>query len=128
VTDKHTLLIVAHGSRREASNEEFRKLTEYMQGNTDGKFSAIECAFLELAEPSIPTAIDAAVAGGAKKITVLPYFLVAGRHVVEDIPQIVADKRLQYPEVTMHLVDYFGADSRVFDLLATQANAAAEQQ
>jgi len=125
MTESHHLIIAAHGSRREASNQEVRELTELLRSRLDKGFSDVDSAFLELAQPSIEQAIDTAVVAGAVKITVLPYFLVAGRHVAEDIPRIVAGKREQYPDVEINLRDYFGADSRVADLLAVLAHTAA---
>ncbi|MBT5098692.1 MAG: cobalamin biosynthesis protein CbiX, partial [Proteobacteria bacterium] len=41
-------------------------------------------------------------------ITVLCYFLSAGRHVREDVPAFVEDKRKQYPEVKLSLAPYLG--------------------
>ena len=46
------LLIVAHGSRREASNEEVRELTLRIKEKSSASFDNITCAFLELAQPS----------------------------------------------------------------------------
>ncbi|MBA1332368.1 cobalamin biosynthesis protein CbiX, partial [Candidatus Endoriftia persephone str. Guaymas] len=43
------LLIVAHGSRREASNQEVRQLTERVRVRAGPLYSEVACAFLELA-------------------------------------------------------------------------------
>ena len=90
-----SLILVAHGSRRAASNDEIRELTERLARQADGAFGRVSCAFLELAEPSIPDGIEQAVRAGAREVIVLPYFLSAGRHVAEDIPGLVAGKRLE---------------------------------
>ena len=82
---KKSLLVVAHGSRRQASNDEVRALTERVRAESNERFAAIECAFLELAEPSIPDGLERLIADGAAHITVLPYFLAAGRHVIEEL-------------------------------------------
>jgi sirohydrochlorin ferrochelatase len=47
------LLLIAHGSRREASNDEVRELTRELVQKSKRKFSIVECAFLELAIPGI---------------------------------------------------------------------------
>ena len=54
-----SLLLVAHGSRREASNQEIRNLTAALAGRAIGRFGHVGCAFLEIARPSIPEAIEA---------------------------------------------------------------------
>lgn len=103
-----SLLLVAHGSRREASNEEIRELTAALAGQAVERFGKVECAFLEIAKPSIPDGIEAAVRAGASEVVVLPYFLSAGRHVAEDIPAEVERKRNEHPEVLIHIAPYLG--------------------
>ena len=116
-----TLLLTAHGTRLEPSNEEVRQLTTLLRDKVGERFARVECAFLELTKPSLAEVIDRVIAEGSTSITVLPYFLVAGRHVAKDIPEIVNEKRRQYPDVQIQVTDYFGSDSQVPDLLAALA-------
>jgi sirohydrochlorin ferrochelatase len=102
------LLVVAHGSRRTASNEEVRVLTRELRQAANTAFGQVECAFLELAEPSIPDGIDGCIARGATEVVVLPYFLSAGRHVVKDIPEIVAASQARHPTVALRIAPYLG--------------------
>jgi sirohydrochlorin ferrochelatase len=106
--DMRSLLLVAHGSRREASNEEVRNLATALAEQAGSRFGHVGCAFLEIAEPSIPDGIEAAVQAGAGELVVLPYFLSAGRHVAEDIPAEVDRKRREHPEVRMRMAPYLG--------------------
>ncbi len=53
----HSLLLVAHGSRRKTSNDEIRALTETLHRKAENRFDEVRCAFLKLAEPSIPDGI-----------------------------------------------------------------------
>ena len=80
------LLIVAHGSRRETSNEEVRQITRQVSEIAGDNFGLVTSGFLELVDPSIPDGIQQCIDAGATEVVVLPYFLSAGRHVVEDIP------------------------------------------
>jgi sirohydrochlorin ferrochelatase len=48
----------------------------------------VEPAHMELAEPSIATAVDRCVRQGATRIVVFPYFLAPGRHWDQDIPRL----------------------------------------
>jgi sirohydrochlorin ferrochelatase len=111
------LLVVAHGSRREASNEEVRQLAADLIPRAAGRFDGVSCAFLEIAAPSIPDGIEAAVQTGAGEVVVMPYFLSAGRHVAEDIPREVAGKQAEYPQVRMHITHYLGLAPGVPDIL-----------
>jgi len=114
------LLLVAHGSRREASNDEVRELT-WQLGRLDGSFQHVACAFLELAEPSIPDGLRTAIAAGAGEVVVLPYFLSAGRHVVTDIPAEVAVVQAEHPDVPIRVAPYLGAADGVARILLQQA-------
>ena len=50
----HALLLIAHGSRREASNQEVRELAARLERIAGDRFGRVIPAFLELAEPDIP--------------------------------------------------------------------------
>ncbi len=116
-----SLLLVAHGSRREASNDEVRHLAAALAERCGTRFGAVECAFLEIAEPSISQSITSAVEAGADEILVLPYFLSAGRHVVQDIPFEVESKRREYPQVAIHIAPYLGLAAGLVDILSDLA-------
>ena len=103
------LLIVAHGSRRGASNEEVRALAERVRDLRSPGIDHVEAAFLELAEPSIPDGLERCLALGAGEIIVFPYFLAAGTHVAVDIPEAVAAFTAQHPEVKVRLARHLGA-------------------
>lgn len=112
------LLMVAHGSRRAASNDEIRRLAATLAPAVADRYRRVEAAFLELAEPSIGAAIDAAVAAGATEVVVLPYFLAAGQHVAEDIPTILRDRQAAHRSVKIEMARYLGARPEMLELLA----------
>lgn len=106
---KTTLLIIAHGSRRQASNDEVRELAARLRASQPAKFTDVREAFLELAEPSIPDALADCVSLGAEEIVVFPYFLAAGTHVATDIPEEIATFRNKYPNIRLTLTPHLGA-------------------
>ncbi len=116
------LVLVAHGSRRDASNAEVRALAADLAARAGARFCCVRAGFLELAEPAIPEAIAAAIAAGASEVRVLPWFLSAGRHVVEDIPEQVAEARARHPRVPIHLLGHAGALPGMADLLLAAAD------
>ncbi len=118
-----SLLIIAHGSRRQTSNDEVRALTQRIATETGDGFDIVDCAFLELAEPSIPDGIQQCIQQGANEVIVLPYFLSAGRHVVEDIPNEVAQAQQQNPDVCIHIAPYLGSIDAMARIMATIAYA-----
>ena len=59
-------------------------------------------AFLELAQPSIPDAIEHCITQGLQEICVIPLMFFAGRHVKEDIPRFIQEAKTKHPEVDFH--------------------------
>lgn len=80
-------------------------------------------AYLEISSPSIPDAIERAVADGARTITLLPHFLSSGNHVLVDLPAITSAARQQHPGVRIELAEHLGADPGLVELLAARARS-----
>lgn len=113
----NALLLIAHGSRRQASNDEVRELTNILAQDTKDEFSIVECAFLELADPLIPEGVSACVNKGADTVTVLPYFLSAGRHVATDIPEELEKAQALHPNVNIKTAPYLGSAQGISEIL-----------
>jgi sirohydrochlorin ferrochelatase len=115
------LLIVAHGSRRQQSNQEVCLLAERLNQRHGDEFDLITPAFLELAAPLIPAGIQHCVEQGASSVVVLPYFLNSGKHVTEDIPAILNSVKTQYPDIKIELREHIGASEIMPDLVMQTA-------
>ena len=120
----NALLIVAHGSRRPQSNDEVAALADTIREKCSDDYPVVHAGFLELAEPSIPDGITKCINDGASNVTVLPYFLNSGRHVVEDVPEMLEQARLQHPDAEITLAPHLGASSMMIDLVITLAKSA----
>jgi len=88
----------------------------------------IAFAFLELGSPRLPEAIDQAVTDGAKRVTVLPFFLSPGLHTSEHIPEIVAQAAALHPDCEIALGQVLGASSGILDLLETLVRQSLEEK
>jgi sirohydrochlorin ferrochelatase len=117
------LLLVAHGSRRNQSNSEVLILADKLKGHCSEQYAIVHAAFLELAEPEIPEGIKHCVDHGATSIVVLPYFLNSGRHVTEDIPNIVNSTKRDYPNIDIGIAAHIGGSDLMIKLLVTSANS-----
>jgi sirohydrochlorin ferrochelatase len=113
------LLIVAHGSRRQASNEEVKTLAGRVAQRLPNGFSAVKVAFLELATPSIETAIDSCYEEGASELLVLPYFLSAGTHVASDVPSEVEKAMVKWSDKKIKIAPHIGSLDRMIDLIVS---------
>ena len=113
------LILVAHGSRRKVSNIEVIQIATRLAGQVKDNYMHVGHAFLELASPSIPEAIEDAIMKGAEEVVILPYFLSAGRHVHEDVPSLVLQKQKLPPDIKISLAPYLGGSSDIIKLLAS---------
>ncbi len=111
------LVLIAHGSRRQASNDEVISLVGELAEAMKGDYPIVETGFLELAQPLIPDAIDRCVKQGATRIVVIPYFLSAGRHVHEDIPAEVDKARAMHTDVPMTILPHIGGFTLMPDMI-----------
>lgn len=100
------IIVVDHGSRREASNQMLLAATQAF-GSQSG-YSIVEPAHMELAQPDIATAFDRCVRRGAVRVVVFPYFLSPGRHWNQDIPALVAAAAARHPGVSWLVTAPFG--------------------
>lgn len=88
------ILIVGHGSRLPEVNEEFKGLIEALKRSTKRD---IRGANLTLAEPKVEGVIQSMYEEGYREITIIPYFLSNGTHVVKNIPDILRDMEERFP-------------------------------
>jgi sirohydrochlorin ferrochelatase len=111
------IVIVDHGSRLAQSNEMLEQLAGLFAKRFARKYSIVEPAHMELAEPSIATAFGKCVSRGAKRVVVCPFFLGPGKHWTQDIPRLTAEAAKAYPGVNYHVAQTLGIDDLILDLL-----------
>ncbi|MBY0012999.1 precorrin-3B C(17)-methyltransferase [Paenibacillus typhae] len=125
--NKKTILLVGHGSRVEAGNEELRGFTAGLAAEMPEL--NIETCFIELAAPSIAGGIERCVTGGATTVYVVPVILFAAGHSKLDIPMAIDEARKKYPGVEFVYGRPVGVQERAVDILLDRiAEAAAVQE
>jgi sirohydrochlorin cobaltochelatase len=112
------LIVLGHGSRNPAATEQFMELVAQLRTRRD---EPVYPAFMELAEPSLDQAVEAAVGDGAVEIVVQPCFLFDGNHIRRDIPEMLAGFASAHPAVTFRFGRPLGPDARVVDILMERA-------
>ena len=117
---KPDLVIIAHGSRREQSNQEVRDLAIKMKAICGDQYNRIDAGYLELAAPLIPDALETCINLGAQEIHVFPYFLSAGRHVTKDVPNDVKIIQEKYPNINIIMKPYLGSNDALPKLILKQ--------
>lgn len=112
------LLIVAHGSRRESSNDEVKRLAVKVADNLQLSREQVSVAFLELTSPSILLALDNCFSEGCEEVLVLPYFLSSGNHVVKDLPEEISNALLKWPNKEITILPHIGASDAMVSLIS----------
>ncbi len=122
---RRALVLAAHGSRRQASNDEVEALSARLRKGAEGLFDPVTYGFLELVQPDIDSAIRQCIDAGVDEIVVVPYFLSAGNHVAEDLPALIEQARVSYPHTRIQLRPHLGTVEGVVGLLLGLAQGGA---
>ncbi len=117
----NTLIILAHGSRRQESNQEIVTLVDKVKSISKNEYDIIEHAYLEIAKPDLPQCIDQLIKNGAKNVTVFPYFLNSGNHVKRDIPAIIEKAVSKYPYCKFYISAFMGMHEDIPQLVLQQS-------
>ena len=78
----------------------------------------VQCAYLELCEPTLAQAAEALAQRGATHMVVVPMFLGTGKHAREDLPLLVEQLRSLHPSVKFSVQAAIGEDNRMTTLMA----------
>ena len=80
------MLLIGHGSRLSYGKEVINEIAELYRDKTD---YPVSISFMNMSQPSIPTAINKLSEEGVEKIIAIPVFLAHGVHTKQDIPRIL---------------------------------------
>jgi sirohydrochlorin cobaltochelatase len=111
------VIILAHGSRDPLWRAPIESIARQV-AQRDPRASVC-CAYLELSQPDMATAVAGLVDTGVSVIRVLPLFFGMGKHAREDLPVIMQDMAGSYPAIRFELLPTAGEDPRMTALLAS---------
>src|SRR4051812_9432073 len=97
------LVLFAHGARAASWAAPFERLRDLTQARTPDV--RVSLAFLELMTPRLPELMAELSADGVTEVTVVPVFLGQGGHVLRDLPLMLDQLRLDYPQITIKMVE-----------------------
>lgn len=90
------ILLIDHGSKREASNEHLHNIAKIFEDNSKSSNYnvVVRGAHMEIATPSILTSLRNLIAvDRVTKVVCVPYFLSPGRHATIDVPNLIAEAK-----------------------------------
>ena len=115
-TKKLGILLIDHGSKRQASNEHLQSIAKKYQSTLVDKLSAataderdkdmqqqidiaVKAAHMEIAQPSILQQLQQLITkDNATQIICIPYFLSPGKHATFDVPKLIQDAKTKLDE------------------------------
>lgn len=118
------ILLFAHGSRVEEANRGVHELARQVQ--EAGNLPYVRAAFLEMAQPDLTAAIEAAAQAGFGKILIIPFFLTMGVHLRRDLPELLAQQRERHPKLEIEAGDSLEGHPLMPSLILDRVRAAEE--
>lgn len=109
------VLVIGHGSRAKGTKEIFQKTIFELEKKLED--TIVEGCFMELSTPLIPETIDKMYNDGIREITVLPYFLFPGIHILKDIPEILRLKKEEHIGLEINMASPICYDDKLVDIL-----------
>ena len=122
--EQTAVLLIAHGSRHAPANDDLFQLADRFR--TRGPYTIVEPSFLELAAPDIAEGGDRAVARGARRVLMIPYFLSAGVHLLRDLTAAREDLQARHPQIEFRLGAPLGPHVLLDELVAERIQQAEE--
>lgn len=114
------ILLIDHGSRREAANNMLECMANLVQ-QLAGTGVIVRFAHMELAEPTIDDGFAQCVHAGATEVIAFPYMLSPGRHATSDIPGMVEDAARAHPQVSFSVTPAFGVHEKLAEVVLERA-------
>jgi sirohydrochlorin ferrochelatase len=103
---KTAIILVDHGSKRKEANQHVEQIVDKIRRK--GQYPIVEPAHMEMVEPSISTAFRKCVEQGATHVICHPFFLARGKHVQEDIPQLISEAAKEFPSTSFKIAEPLG--------------------
>ena len=110
------LILFAHGAR----DPEWANPMRAVQARVAEQAGAVDVrlAFLEFMSPTLGEAVSEVAAGGADHIVILPMFIARGGHLKRELPEMIGQLRLAYPDIDFSLAPVIGEQERVIQAFA----------
>ncbi len=113
---KRAMILFAHGARDPRWAAPFERLQQLSQAQLPD--IAVSLAFLELMSPRLPETVAQLVENGCEELTVVPVFLGQGGHVLRDLPDLMAQLTLDYPQLRIKVAQAVGENAQVLNAIA----------
>jgi sirohydrochlorin ferrochelatase len=119
--ERTAIIVFAHGSKVPEANESIARLAGEVSRCAGQPAAA---AFLDVAHPDLRSSVDDAVRAGARRVLIVPCFLVFGVHVREDLPRLVRRLEAAHPGIEIVVSQPLEGHPGLAEILAERAREA----
>jgi len=112
---KTGVIVFTHGSRLKEGNDIMMRLVDTLRAQIGSDL--VEPCFMELAQPDMPSAIEKLIARGCNHIFGYALFLVPGKHLQHDIPEIIETTLAGHPGVTYEITEPMMEDPALLTMI-----------
>ena len=109
------LILFAHGSRDPQWAEPFRAIQQKIAAKKPAL--AVDLAFLEIMQPTLPDAVDRLAASGHTHFTIAPLFMAQGAHLKRDLAELLAKLKQRHPSIELSLLPAAGEADQVLEAI-----------
>jgi precorrin-8X/cobalt-precorrin-8 methylmutase len=124
------VIILCHGSRGQqgtvAVPQALRRVTEGVKPLLPPGVEVIGAA-LQFNHPTLEETVESLAVRGVERIVIMPYFLFPGRHITEDIPQLVEKLKSSYPDKKFIVTKPLGFEEHFIVSVAKRIEEAAPE-
>jgi sirohydrochlorin cobaltochelatase len=110
------IVLLAHGSKDPLWHQPIAAVAKHISATSPT--TPVVCAYLELSQPDLLSSVMALITAKVNSIAVIPMFLGVGKHVRDDLPQLINGLRQRFPGLQFELRPPVGEDQRLIQLLA----------
>ena len=114
------ILILAHGSREKSTEKTLQEVVDMVKARVSD--CVVETAYLQFSDVNLEAGLDRLAAQGIKEIKVIPYFLFAGVHILEDIPAEINEYLKDNPDMKISMGKTLGAHHKLAEILVERIN------
>lgn len=122
-TCAQALILFAHGSSNPSWRAPFDDIAQRVQSllSAQNVSVVVRLAFLELMSPSMTQAIHELARQGARDIRIVPLFFGVGKHIAEDLQNIICAVQAEYPDLSIQIAPALGQSEWMRQAMADYA-------
>ncbi|MBT5954085.1 hypothetical protein HOG98_05125 [bacterium] len=113
-----TVVLIAHGSRKQDWLTPFETLQKHFCETLNLKKHQVVLSYMEIAHPSLEEVIETNQ-NKSTCFSILPLFMSNGGHVKNDIASKISNLELKYPNHNFELINCVGEHPEVIDAMTS---------